>query len=291
VKPRAATEPLTRRQASALATERLAGSEQGTASRLARLLLAHFAGICLEAQLADPDLPLTPVQAQAFLEALDQAAAGYPLPYLTGRREFYGLEFEVTPAVLIPRPETELLVEATLAALATAPAGPLADIGTGSGIVAISLALESSAREIFASDLSKEALEVARRNAARHGVAERIHFLQADLLSAFSGRPSFAAIVSNPPYVTPEDFAGLPVHVRDYEPLMALTPPIPVEAFLARLCCQAAVSLLPGGLLTLEMGLGQEELYRRLAEQAGLTVEAVLPDLAGIPRVLVARQN
>jgi len=289
VKPRAATEPLTRRQAVALATERLAGSEQGAPSRLARLMLAHFAGIRLEAQLARPDAELAPELAKVFLEAVAQVASGAPLPYLTGRREFYGLEFEVTPAVLIPRPETELLVEATLATLSSAPAGPLIDIGTGSGIVAVCLAREASARDIIATDLSGEALEVARRNAARHGVAEQIYFLQADLLAAFPARPTFAAIVSNPPYVEPDDLPKLPGHVRDHEPRMALTPPIPVEDFLLRLFQEAAERLLPGGALTLEMGLGQEELYRLLAWQAGLTVEAVLPDLAGISRALVAR--
>jgi release factor glutamine methyltransferase len=252
-------------------------------------MLAHFAGISLEAQLAEPDAELAPEQAKTFFEAVAQVAAGYPLPYLTGRREFYGLEFEVTPAVLIPRPETELLVEATLAALSSAPAGPLVDIGTGSGIVAVCLAREASARYVIATDLSREALEVARRNAARHGVAELIHFLQADLLAAFSARPTFAAIVSNPPYVEPGDLPKLPGHARDYEPRMALSPPIPVEDFLLRLFQEAAERLLPGGALMLEMGLGQEELYRGLAGQAGLAVEAVLPDLAGIPRALVAR--
>lgn len=289
MKPRAATEPLTRRQAIALATERLAGSEQGAPSRLARLMLAHFAGISLEAQLTEPDAELAHELAKGFLEAVAQVASGVPLPYLTGRREFYGLEFEVTLAVLIPRPETELLVEATLAALSSTPAGPLVDIGTGSGIVAVCLALEASARHVIATDLSKEALEVARRNAARHGVAEQIHFLQADLLSAFPARPTFAAIVSNPPYVEPDDLLKLPGHVRNQEPLMALTPPIPVEDFLLRFFQEASTRLLSGGSLILEMGIGQEELYRRLAGQAGLAMEAVLADLAGIPRALVAR--
>ena len=287
-RPRPTTEALTTRQALGFASDRLAGCEQGEPHRLARLLLARFTGVSVEAQLAHPEQELPTEAAEAFAHAVEQVASGTPLPYLTGTREFYGLQFEVSPAVLIPRPETELLVEASLKALAAGPEGPVLDVGTGSGIIAVCLARALPKRALFATDLSSTALEVARRNAARNGVADRIRFLQADLLEGFPAQPTFAAIVSNPPYVEPEEVASLPAHVRDHEPLLALAPEGPVEEFLSRLFGQAAERLLPGAVLALELGLGQEGLYRRLAESLGLEVETVLADLAGIPRALVA---
>ena len=182
----------------------------------AEVLLAYILGTSRAVLIAHPERPLTPAQLDRYQALVRRRAADYPLPYLTGRLEFYGLEFEVTPEVLIPRPETEMLVEL---ALARQPASAV-DVGTGSGCIAVSLAVHLPEATIYATEISPAALAVARRNAERHGVAERVRLLAGDLLSPCPGPVDL--IVSNPPYVSTGERASLPASVREYEPSLAL---------------------------------------------------------------------
>ncbi len=226
-----------------------------------------------------------------FRALVARRAAREPLQYLTGVQEFWSLTFRVTPAVLIPRPETEGLVEAFLR-LNRAPDPIVVDIGTGSGCLAVVAALEIPAARVYASDVSGEALEVARRNAAAHGVAGRIDFRPGDLFEPFrgadlDGRVDF--ILTNPPYVGEADLPGLMPEVRDHEPRAALLGgPDGLEAH-RRLVRESPEFLKPGGHLLAEIGLGQETALRALyAAQPRLDLVAFQPDLAGIPRVLIA---
>ena len=244
-----------------------------------------------------------------FFALIARRAAGEPTQYLTGRQEFWGLEFEVTPAVLIPRPETEHVVEVALERLgsrgievdmttgAPSPALRVADIGTGSGCLAVALARELPHAVVFASDISAAALEVARRNAARHGVSDRIHFLKTNLLddllheSGITGRESglLDLIVSNPPYVARDDLERLKPEVREHEPRAALIGGETGVEIYARLIEQAARWLAPGGILVLELGYGAADRVRGMLQaQPDWTNVSTTDDLAGIPRVLAA---
>jgi release factor glutamine methyltransferase len=258
-----------------------------------------------------PDEHLDPYLAASYFTLIARRVAGEPTQYLTGTQEFWGLEFEVTPAVLIPRPETEHVVEVALERLGAAgikidlktgaPSPPLriADVGTGSGCLAVALAHELPHAEVFATDISAAALDVARRNAARHGVADRIRFVEADLLDGLSLSPLvtshspllFDLIVSNPPYVARSEEAALPREVREHEPEAALFGgPTGVEIY-ARLVEQAGSLVRPRGNLILELGYGAADSVRAiLAAQPGWANICVTNDLAGIPRVLAAER-
>jgi release factor glutamine methyltransferase len=214
-----------------------------------------------------------------------------PLAYITGSREFWGLSFEVSPAVLIPRPETESLIEAAIEQLPNRNA-PLrvADVCTGSGCVAVALAREYPSAHIAATDVSSEALLVARRNAARHGVADRVAFIDTDLLLGVED--TFDLIVSNPPYVAEPDRETLQPEVRDYEPALALFAGARGLAILERLVVEGAARLADGGLLLFEFGYGQAAAVEALiANTPGLTMVGLKPDLQGIPRVGMARKS
>ena len=230
-----------------------------------------------------------------YRDLVARRAARHPLQYLTGIQEFWSLSFKVTPAVLIPRPETEGIIEAFLR-LCDAPDPVVLDVGTGSGCLAVTVARELPGARVFAGDLSEAALAVARENAAAHGVAARIDFRRGDLFGPFrgsghgtdlSGRVDF--ILTNPPYLGDDEFPGLMPEVRDHEPRGALSAGPDALAVHRRLARECAEFLKPGGHLIAEMGLGQEAALRALyGGQPRLEVTAVLPDLAGIPRVLVA---
>jgi release factor glutamine methyltransferase len=210
---------------------------------------------------------------------LHQRIKGEPTQYITGRQEFYGREFRVTPDVLIPRPETEHLVEA---ALARANAATILDIGTGSGAIAVTLALETKAR-VIAADISQAALRVAQQNA--HALHARIEFAACDLGAAFA-EGSFDLIVSNPPYIPARDRASLQPEVRDHEPALALFGGEDGLSIYRRLIPEATRLLRPGGWLMME--LGDASAVRELC--AGWADVEVANDLAGIPRVLIARK-
>jgi release factor glutamine methyltransferase len=218
-------------------------------------------------------------------------AAGEPLQYLTGEREFYGRDFHVTPAVLIPRPETEILVEKAVRIIQDDFSSDVrfADVGTGSGCIAVSVACDLPSTIGCAIDISREAVSIAGLNAARHKVSDRIRFLQGDLLNCFRPQPIFDLIVCNPPYVALEECDTLPSGVRDYEPHLALFGGRDGLDVYRRLIPMALQRLNSGGFLLLEAGAGQADRICRLIEEGGLALEEILNDLQDIPRCIVAR--
>lgn len=216
--------------------------------------------------------------------AVRRRATREPVAYITGVREFYGRDFQVTPAVLIPRPETELVVEM---ATGLTGIGPLVvDVGTGSGCIAISIALECPGARVMGTDVSAAALDVARVNAQRLGA--RVEFVETSLLP--SAPATFDVIVSNPPYVSRADRDALPPDVRDFEPGTALFADDDGLAVITALVAAARARLAPGGWLLMEIGQGQSADVAALVETTGLRLDRIAPDLQGIPRLVVARQ-
>jgi len=272
------------------------------------LLLLHVLGRNRTWLYAHPEEIVADADAQRFFELIARRAAGEPTQHLTGKQEFWGLEFEVTPDVLIPRPETEHVIEVALDRLAlrelragrpqkSAGEGlQIADIGTGSGCIAIALARELSAANFVATDISAEALAVAQRNAQRHAVADRIDFCEANLLvlnSPLATRHSplsFDLIASNPPYIGRREAPSLPREVRDHEPHSALFGGEEGYELYADLVSQATRHLKPGGLLVLELGHSSLPAVQPLLDGSAWTNVGVTNDLAGIPRVLAAEK-
>jgi len=277
----------------------------------AELLLMHALGRDRTWIYTNPESTLDPSAVEAYFALIARRAAGEPTQYLTGKQEFWGLEFEVTPAVLIPRPETEHVIEVALERLgargikidmvtgAPSPQLRVADVGTGSGCLTVALAHELPHAEITATDISIAALDVARRNAAHHAVSDRIHFLHTNLLDAcidesrvtsHESRP-FDLIVSNPPYVARNESGTLPREVRDHEPHAALFGgPTGVEVY-ERLIEQAGTLLRPGGILVLEFGYNSADQVRKMFHvQRRWANVSITNDLAGIPRVLAAEK-
>jgi release factor glutamine methyltransferase len=258
------------------------------------LLLAHILRWTRVRVITHPEEALSAEQADRFRSLVRRRCSGEPLQYITGEREFYGLSFKVTPSVLIPRPETELLTGEVLRLSKSLPhAGEVrfADVGTGSGCIAISLLHNLPGWRAWAIDISRPALEVARLNAERMGVNDRIRFVCADMLECFAARPTFDFIVSNPPYGARGDMESVQAMVRDYEPDVAVFGgESGYEAF-SRLIPQAKTRLVTGGRLVLEVGFTQSEQVARNAEREGFVVERVVEDLQGIPRCIVARKE
>jgi release factor glutamine methyltransferase len=283
------------------AMARLGAAHVPSHALAAELLLMHVLGRDRAWIYTHPEAPLDTAAMENYFALVGRRAEGEPVQYLTGKQEFWGLEFEVTPAVLIPRPETEHVVEVALERLSARGASgqPLriADVGTGSGCIAVALAWELPHAEIVATDISPAALEVARRNAARHGVSTRIHFVEADLLEAASLLPlatrhsplAFDLIASNPPYIARDEAASLPREVREHEPEEALFGGAAGLEIYARLIEQAGSLLSPGGILIVELGYGSDERVREMfhVEHCWHKV-SITNDLAGIPRVLSA---
>jgi release factor glutamine methyltransferase len=263
----------------------------------AELLLMHVLGRDRAFLYAHPEYALDADQAARFAQFIEQRAAATPVQYLTGRQEFWGLEFEVNPSVLIPRPETEHVLEVALARLGARRADPLtvADVGTGSGCLAVALARELPRAKILATDISRAALEVARCNAERHGVAARIEFRRANFLRTYlaDSRPvkrCFDLIVSNPPYIGLDEAASLPREVRDHEPREALfAGPQGMDAY-PRLIAQAESLMKSGGWLVVELGHRSALPVASLLQNASWFDVAIERDLAGIDRVLSAQR-
>ena len=291
---------------------------------IARLRDAHVPSFTLAAELlllyvierdrtwlyAHPEEATSEGNTQLFLSLIERRAAGEPTQHLTGKQEFWGLELEVTPDVLIPRPETEHLIEVALdrLALREVRAGgrqksdgaglSIADVGTGSGCIAIALAKELPQAAIFAADVSPAALAVARRNAERHGVSDRVHFFECNLLDAFGDsslvtRHSpllFDLIASNPPYIGRRERETLMREVREHEPEVALYGGVEGYEFYVEIITQAALQLKPRGFLVLELGHNSLPAVEPLLETSGWRNISVANDLAGIPRVLSAER-
>lgn len=259
----------------------------------AEVLLAHAVG-CKRIDLygiRHADLA-TPEQRQKYRDLIQKRLEGCPVAYLVGSKEFFGLPFTVNPAVLIPRPDTEHVVMECVA-LAKALAAPrIVDIGTGSGNLAVTLARELLKSQVTAVDRSGTALAVARQNAAKHGVAERIRFLEGDLFGPLPPAERFDFVVSNPPYIPHEEIAKLPVGVRQYEPHAALDGGPDGFAVFQRLIEEARARLVPGGWLIVEIGAPQEEPARqRLQALAEYELAPTVRDYSGHPRVLKARRK
>ncbi len=223
--------------------------------------------------------------------AVARRLVGEPLQYITGESEFFGLPFSVGPGVLIPRPETEHLVEEVLRLAAQLPQGEIeiADIGTGSGIIAVALANELPKARLTAIDLSPQALTIARENADRHHVSDRITFLEGDLLRPLAGQ-LFNVIASNPPYIPQGDHDSLAVEVRDHEPHNALFAGEDGLAIYQRLVPEARAYLSPDGWLVLEIGYNQQPAIQRLLDESHYRNIHFLPDYQGIPRVAVGQR-
>lgn len=259
----------------------------------AELLLAHVSGQHRAALVACPDAPLPREHAERFAELVQRRAAREPLAYLVGHKEFYGHRFAVDSRVLVPRPETELLVEQALRALPHEAPSTVVDVCTGSGCVGISIALARPRARVWATDLSEKALRVARRNAADLGVSARVEFVRGDLLEPLThaGQPEQAdCIVANPPYVRPEEYTGLEPDVQLHEPALALVGG--GEDGLGhhrRIVREAGFLLKPGGLVLLEISPMQAQAALTLTG-AGLSPPRVLKDLAGHARVLALRR-
>ncbi len=279
-------------QAAALlreAAEALRAAGVEAADRDAERLLRHVLGWDRAELLARPEATV-PGQAESeFRTLLARRCRRVPLQHLVGFQSFWRHDFIVTPDVLIPRPETELLVEVALERLRPLARPLIVDVGTGSGCIALSLAAERPQAEVHATDLSEPALRVARENARRLGLEHRVRFHAGDLLEPVAGRSGAVdLIVSNPPYVDEAQRDALAPEVRDHEPAAALYAPDHGLGVYRRLAPAAARALGSNGTLVLELGAGQRAAVERLCTEAGLWVEEVRPDLQAIPRALVA---
>lgn len=273
-----------------LATQRLAGAGVPEPVLDAELLLRHVMGWDRAALLASDTDPLGADQASRFLALVGERESRRPLQHLTGTQAFWGRDFLVSPDVLIPRPETEVLVEAALGLLSGVAAPVVVDVGTGSGCIALTLAAERPDAEVHGVDISPAALDVARTNARRLGLESRVLLFQGDLLSPVAHLTgSVHLVVSNPPYVPADQFDSLMPEVRDHDPRLALVPTPDASDLYRRLAAGARRVLRPGGVLAVEIGLGMAEEVRAVTEGEGFRVERAILDLQRIPRVLVAR--
>jgi release factor glutamine methyltransferase len=262
-----------------------AGLSPADAAFDAEVLARHALGWDRAALIARGREPEPPGFAAAFETLLQRRGRREPVAQIVGCREFWGLEFEVTRDVLTPRPETELIIEEALAAARDIAVRRAVDVGTGSGCLAVTIAHEMPAARVVALDISHAALLVARRNALRHRVSDRIHFVQSDLLAGLAVEADL--IVCNPPYMAGAERSMLQPEVSEYEPLRALSGGATGLEVMARLLHTASASLAPSGRLVVEFGFGQSEGVAALAARTGWSVVRVRQDLQGIPRTIV----
>ena len=234
----------------------------------------------------------SPEVKQKYRDLIRKRIEGCPVAYLTGRKEFYGLELKVSPAVLIPRPDSEHVVMECIKVAKAMKAPRVLDIGVGSGNLAIAIAKHHPAAQVTATDKSPDALKIAQENAAKHGIGERIRFLEGDLFGPLAADETFDFIVSNPPYIPDEDIPKLPIGVRQYEPLAALQGGPGGFVVFERLIHDARKHLAPGGHLIVEIGAPQEKHARELlAAIPEYTLAATIHDYSGHPRVLRAQRK
>jgi release factor glutamine methyltransferase len=254
-------------------------------------LLMHTLNVDRAFVIAHQERELSPDEVQRFHEFVARRASREPLQYITGVQEFFNLKFEVIPDVLIPRPETELIVEVALDLLTSTDAPIVADVGTGSGCIAISLLHEMPSARAVGIDISSNALAVARRNAERHVVSGRFALAQADGLSAFPQQPIFSAVVSNPPYIPAKEIDNLQPEVRDHEPLSALVAGDDGLSHIRALVQDAPHFLQTNGYLIFEIGFDQSEAVKALIDLITWDVVGIKNDLQNIPRVFVLRKK
>ena len=276
--------------------ERFRREGLSTARLDAEVLLAEALGVDRVGLYTHFDQPLHPEELARFKKLIQKRLQREPVAYIIGRREFWSLPFKVTPDVLIPRPETEILVAEVLK-IVSAPAGTgrnfrILEIGTGSGAISIVLAKECPSASLMATDLSAKALTIAQENASRLGVGERIQFRQGDLFTPLEKESVFEMILTNPPYIAEDDFPSLPPEVRNFEPRLALDGGKDGLAFFRQALPRVGEFLRPGGWFLSEIGAGQEEKISQIAEgSAEFASVAFVPDLAGIKRVFKAQKK
>ena len=273
----------------------IAGDELGRAGvpearKEARSLLAHVLDVEWAVFITNPDKPLAESSLNRFQELVSRRSTGEPAQYITGVQDFYGRRFEVTRDVLIPRPETEGLVETVLPLLSVGAPIRICDVGTGSGCIAITVLCENPSVHAVGLDISAAALEVAKRNAIAHNVANRISFIKSDCFDALTDDTAFELIVSNPPYVSAKVLPGLQREVRDHEPRVALTPGVDGLAVIKRLINDAPRFLKPEGHLVIEIGFDQSESIPALVDPAIWQSIDIVPDLQQIPRIVVLKK-
>lgn len=276
---------LTRSHLLAEATELLGQVQKQDARLSAEVILAHVLGVDRTSLFRDDTKVVSSEETTKFLTLIERRADHEPVAYLVGEKEFYSLPFYVDSSVLVPRPESELLVDLALEKLKDRPNGHLLDVGTGSGAIAITLKKHLPHFEVFGSDVSGKSLAVARKNGVRHDV--EITWMQSDLLRGVGG--TFDAIVANLPYIPEGDIKHLNAVVRDYEPHVALDGGCDGRELIGRLISEAKSHLRDGGWLFLEVGNAQEEEVRGLLQNAGYEVEEARNDYQGIPRAVLAR--
>jgi len=258
----------------------------------AQMLMAAAAGVSREAAIVG-SFDLSPEILNRFAALIARRQKREPIAYILGHKEFYSLDFEVNPAVLIPRPETEFVVTAALEGIGGKSNARVLDIGTGSGAIAISIAVNAPSAQITAVDISADSLAVASRNARRHRVEDRVTLRRADCFDILDGGPApgtFNLIVSNPPYLDDTEIAALEPDVRSYEPRVALSAGAGGFDIWRRIADGAPRHLTSDGELIAEIGVGQAAEVLRLVEEAGLRVATVINDFAGHPRVVRARK-
>jgi release factor glutamine methyltransferase len=260
------------------------------ARREASSLLSHFIGRDRTFLISHAEDLLDDRELQNFAAAIARRATGEPAQYITGVQDFYGRSFRVTPDVLIPRPETELLVEAALAVMQAN--ARVCDVGTGSGCIAVTLLCERGDVHAVGLDVSKAALVVAEQNAREQSVAERVEFVLSDCFAALEvNRHQFDLVVSNPPYVSAKVLPGLQREVRDYEPLVALSPGADGLSVIRRLLSDTPVFLRNEGHLMMEVGFDQGEAVQQVVDERVWRLREILPDLQGIPRIVVLQKR
>ena len=251
-------------------------------------LLAHVIQKDRTFLISHAEQKLEPHTVHEFRDVVERRAAGEPLQYITGQQDFYGRAFRVTPDVLIPRPETELLVEAALGLM---NGSRFCDVGTGSGCIAVTLLCESRDSQAVGLDVSPAAIAIAKENAGAQRVDQRIEFLLSDCFDALAENTvPFDLIVSNPPYVSADVVAGLQREVKDHEPMVALTPGPDGLSIIRRLITEAPQFLQKDGHLLLEIGFDQGEAVRELVEGSKFKLLEIHPDLQGIPRIVILRK-
>jgi release factor glutamine methyltransferase len=266
-----------------------AGPHADRARRDTETLLLHLVGKNRAWLMARLDEDFAGCTAIRFASLLDRRLRGEPIQYIVGETEFFGLPFKVTPDVLIPRPETEHLVEKAIELARLRAAPRIVDVCTGSGAIAVALAHAVPTADITATDLSDAALTMARENSLRNRVESRIRFLQGDLLEPLAAE-RFELVVANPPYVPSDERDSMSVEVRDHEPALALFAGADGLDIYRRLISAAPSVLVPGGFIALEIGYGQARAVEELLAAAGFRQIEFVPDLQDIPRVACAER-